>query len=120
MTLNKKHLIKSNSKLLNNFEWKDSNDDYYKLGDMTTQHLFFTFRMIWNHTAPKEMRINPYKRYYFSKFYTVQYMSDAVQAISFELSKRDDLKPYFKKCLDIIQEHLSIYFGTKRLKEKTK
>lgn len=98
--------------LIESFKWKDKKGNFHSPKDMSTQHLFFTFRMIWNHTAPEDMRIEPYQRYSFDDFYTAEYIADAIRAISSELSKREDLKPYFKKCLDIIKGHLNIYFGT--------
>jgi len=88
------------------FKWKDRQDNFYYPKHMETRHIFFTLLMIWNHVAPKEMQIEPFKRYTFGSFYTNEYMADAVKSLSAELKTRDDLTPYFIKCLKIIEGHI--------------
>lgn len=94
-----------------NWQWKDTNDNFHHPRDMETRHVFFTLRMIWNHVVPKEMQIEPFKRYRFSSFYTQEYMEEAVRVLSAELSTRNDLTPYYKKCIQIIVGHLNIWKG---------
>jgi hypothetical protein len=63
--------------------------------------------MIWNHSVPQDMRIIPYQPYKFGKFYTVEYMAQAVIHLNAELKTRRDLKPewikglvHIRKCLE--------------------
>lgn len=94
------NLVKSEyKKIVQRFKWRDKNGNCHNLEDMETRHLFFTLRMIWNHTVKECFRIEPYKAYQFSSFYAGKYMGDAVKAISGELAKRNDLTEYFKICL---------------------
>ena len=88
------------------FKWKDQRNNCHAPTDMETRHIFFTLRMIWNHAVPKDMQIKPFKRYRFTSFYTNEYIVKAIRALTAELFKRDDLTPYFKKNLAIIQGHL--------------
>ena len=81
------------------FLWKTQDGDRHLISDMSTKHLFFTIRMVWNHSRPLEDRIEPYRRYYFSRYYTEKYIQDAVRFMLFELSSRNDMTPYFMKCL---------------------
>jgi len=105
--------IVNNDYLCKNFQWLDREGVYHYPKDMETKHIFFTLRMIWNHSAPEYMRIEPYKRYSFGSFYTPTYIKTTVVNLCEELSKRTDLQPYFVKCLNIIKSHLNNF-----LKEK--
>lgn len=88
------------------FKWKDQLGKFRHPDKMGTEHIFFTLRMIWNHSAPKHLRITPYKRYKFGPFYTSHYMKQAVKALTIELSRRTDLKPYHLDCLKKITKSL--------------
>jgi len=58
---------------------------------MSTHHVFFTWLMIWNHSAPKELRIKKGNRYGgFPAFYTPTYMLDAFANLYWELKRRQD------------------------------
>lgn len=96
----------NNLSLTKPFEWRDQHGNFHKITEMKTKHLFFTIRMIWNHSAEKHHRIEPYKRYRFPDFYTREYIKQAVSAMSRELNNRDDLTPYFIKCLRHISDCL--------------
>lgn len=81
------------------FKWRDRRGQFHYPKDMETRHLFFTVRMIWNHTVPDMYQIKPFERYNFSSFYTSFYMGQAVRNILSELSTRNDLTDYYIKCL---------------------
>lgn len=81
------------------FLWRDRMGTYHKPEDMTTQHLFFTVRMVWNHVCPVRLQIHPFKQYNFSSYYTDEYLKKSVYVLSRELSTRSDLTPYFKRCI---------------------
>ena len=99
------NLSKHTKNKLTHFMWKDSKEIFYRPEDMKTKHIFFTLRMIWNHAVPKDMQILPYKKYSFGSFYTKEYIKRAIKDLLSELSKRDDLTPYFKKCLTLMLKH---------------
>lgn len=79
------------------FQWIDKNNDRHYPKDMSTHHVFYTLLMIWNHSAPEDMKIHPYKRYTFSSSYTSEYMANAVKSLMIEFSKRDDVEIYLHK-----------------------
>ena len=102
-TFEKEHVSETQisdwSKQMAAFEWRDRKGEMHQVQDMDTKHLFFTLRMIWNHSAPITMVIHPYTRYDFEPYYTAGYMGAAVRVMFSELILRRDLTPYFKKCL---------------------
>ena len=89
------------------FRWKDQHDVYKTPQEMDTHHLYFTLRMIWNHSVPPNMRMLPYQPYSFGKFYTFEYMGEAVKHIYRELKTRKDMRPewikglvHIRKCIE--------------------
>lgn len=60
---------------------------------METRHLFYTVRMIWNHTMPVQAQTATFKRYAFGPRYTKEYMLEAIRAMVPELGTRTDLTP---------------------------
>lgn len=92
------------------FRWIDQHGEEHCVKSMSTQHLFFSLRMIWNHSAPIEMRIEPYKRYYIRR--SPEYLAEAVKHLVTELNTRKNLTPYFKKCLAHMDKCLNNYFRT--------
>jgi len=71
------------------FKWRDRHGEYHDIQSMETRHLFYTLRMIWNHTMP--LKFVPFRQYSFAPFYTVEYMTDAVRNIVPELWNRKDM-----------------------------
>lgn len=76
-----------------NFKWKTKNNQFLLPRKMETRHLFYTLRMIWNHTMPEQARLNPYRHYRFGDFYSIEYIQKAIINIGRELLGRDDLTP---------------------------
>lgn len=75
--------------------------------EMETRHLFFTFRMIWNHSMPPEWEVGyNVKRHEFGKRYTPEYMKQAVAQIGRELATRTDIDPLWQDELDQMAEFL--------------
>lgn len=87
------------------WQWRDKRGFFYCPYDMQTRHLFYTFRMIWNHSMPDEVRIKPYQHYVFSSFYTPEYMKEAIRFMGHELFKRTDIKPQWRNELDFMASH---------------
>lgn len=73
------------------FHWVDKKGVSHLPKNMSTMHLFYTLRMIWNHTMPGHMRTHDYTHYSFGPAYTVQYLMDAIRALMTELACRKDL-----------------------------
>lgn len=73
------------------WKWRDRQGYFHEVFDMKTSHLFFTLRMIWNHTMPEDVKLKPYRCYNFSAYYTNKYMKEAIFNIGAELFKRTDL-----------------------------
>lgn len=88
-----------------NFKWRDRKGGFHDVAEMKTSHLFFTVRMVWNHSAPESLRITPFKQYDFGSFYTDEYIVEAVRVIASELSGRNDLTDYFKSCLKFMADN---------------
>jgi hypothetical protein len=103
-------LYSSEVESLGEFKWRDKFGNALSLKDMTTQHLFFSLRMLWNHNTPEEWRIYPYTVYNLSNMER-SYVNEAVIALLAELEKREDLTPYFKKCMRIMYERIEQYQG---------
>ncbi len=75
--------------------------------EMETKHLFYTFLMIWNHSAPKKLRIWEKRKYDFGPHYTPEYMFEAFKNMLFELTKRKDLGPKMLAVLQTIESNFS-------------
>lgn len=73
------------------FIWRDRNHSIHHPEIMSTDQLFYTLRMVWNHHMPEEAKLHPYYRYTFDDFYTDAYLTDAINAFTAELTKRAHL-----------------------------
>lgn len=87
------------------FVWRQTGGDFIAPADMRTGHLFNTLKMIWNNSAPFEMRLHPIRLYHFCGYYTVDYMTQAVKALVAELAVRD-LTGHQANQLLCIRQHL--------------
>jgi len=76
------------------FKWRDRKGGMHSPADMGTAHVFFTLRMIWNHSAPEHLKLRPFRQYTsFGAHYSPDYMRRAIKALVAEASGRDDLRP---------------------------
>lgn len=92
--------------LATEFKWRDQRGRFHPIKEMETSHLFFTFRMIWNHSMPAEARVgNRIQRYSFPSFYTTSYMREACLNIYPELDKRTDLAPFMRRELEDMRRY---------------
>ena len=75
------------------WRWRTSRGEFMLPSSMATEHLFYTLRMIWNHTMPPHLQVgHNIRRYKFGAFYTAEYFTNAIRSICCELSTRE-LKP---------------------------
>jgi len=89
------------------FAWRDSRGVFHAIDQMETRHLFYTLRMIWNHSVPEyaETR-SPHQRYRFGRWYTPERMGEAVRWMMPELRERTDLEPEWRQDLLWMQSWL--------------
>jgi len=80
------------------FRWKAQSEGKLRVKDMETKHLFFSLRMIWNHSAPDRERVPPYRPWQLSSAAS-DYWKTALKELHFELMSRTNLEPYFKRVL---------------------
>ena len=99
------------NKVTKTFLWRTRNKEMLHPSVMETNHIFFTIRMIWNHSAPEQYRIEPYQRYDFGSFYTNEYIKEAIPILATELCKRGKLSPYFTRCLNYMYAHYQDIYG---------
>lgn len=60
--------------------------------EMKTSHLFYIIKMIWNHSAPENLKFKPYTRYVFDcKIYTDEYIKKIFPVLLHECVGRKDL-----------------------------
>lgn len=76
------------------FVWRTQDGEELRPAEMRTTHLFYTVRMVFNHTAPACYRIPLCKLYAFNM--PPDYLRAAILAIVLELKKRpaSDLAPW--------------------------
>lgn len=72
--------------------WRQQHGREIAPADMDTRHLFYTMRMIWNHSMPEAMHVGEdIKRYRFGSRHPPSYMQQAIVHIGAELFDRTDL-----------------------------
>lgn len=79
------------------FKWKPNGAEEIAVSEMETRHLWFTLKMIWNHTMPEQHKFHPYKKYAFGPRYTTEYMLEAVSEILKVLKDRKDIQKNWLK-----------------------
>lgn len=80
------------------FKWRDQRGREHRVKDMSTTHLFYTLRMIWNHSMPTDAQVGiDIRRYTFPPFYTHAYMRQACALMFEELGTRTNLPVHLKK-----------------------
>lgn len=90
------------------FQWRDRTGQLHLIKRMETRHLFYTLRMIWNHTMPASARL-PGNLYSLGPTYTRDYMLKAIEAIVPELATRNDMTKdwvrQLQKMIDWLSKH---------------
>ena len=85
------------------FKWRDKRGGFHKPSNMQTRHVYYTLRMIWNHSAPDYARVTPYRHYtHFNEYYTPEYMGRTVKAMFAEIQTRNDPQPHMQAGLSTI------------------
>jgi hypothetical protein len=100
-----KHVVKKDVHI-----WKDRFNVNHIIEQMETRHLFYTVRMIWNHSAPKELKLRPYQKYNFSEFYSHDYIAGCIRNMLTELLCRSDIKFSWRQEVEFM---IGVATGTK-------
>lgn len=79
----------ASKEVANTFRWKPRQEPEIAVADMSTRHLFFTVRMLWNNFMPDPARVGDVRLYRFGSHYTREYMADAIRAMVPELERRE-------------------------------
>lgn len=88
------------SALVPGWQWRAREGDLVPAA-METRHLFYTLRMIWNHTMPAHMTVGGnVKRWRFGDRHPMDYMGEAVVQVGAELFRRRDLAPWQRDQLE--------------------
>jgi hypothetical protein len=99
------HITTAQAYDVETFAWRDRTGQWHLVKRMETRHLFYTLRMIWNHTMPASARL-PGNLYSFGPTYTRKYMIDAISAIVPELAQRKDMTPDWTAQLERMKDWL--------------
>ncbi|WP_103035669.1 hypothetical protein [Castellaniella caeni] len=87
-------LIKEQQRLQPGWAWRTRQGDHVQPRDMETRHLFFTLRMIWHNTMPRDAWVMAApKLYRFGPSYTNEYLLEGIKHLTAELSARRDMQP---------------------------
>ena len=91
---------------MNTFRWRQRGGQLWLPADMSTQHLWFTLRVLWNHAVPDDRRLTPYRSYEFGPSYTTDYLDTAWLELGREIRTRKDMRPDWQKEFEWIQPYL--------------
>jgi len=81
--------------------WVDRYGHPHHIESMTDSHLYYTLRMIWNHSAPEEFKFRPYIKYCFYKeYYSPKRLKKLIPIMINEALSRASMKPEWKKDIE--------------------
>lgn len=94
--------------------WVTQDGEVMKFSSMKTSHLFFSIRMIYNHSVPWGYQVSHSKQYDMQNFSPKQRRESLTYLIT-ELSKRKDLEEWMKKQIQIMRDNIA-KLNTQQLK----
>lgn len=106
-------------KTADSFIWKTKDGRLLKPADMDTTHIFNTIKMLWNHTAPESMKIQPYIFYADISSWSHDKIRDAVINFAGEIINRKDLTIKQKSDFEIMLNHINLHYKIKVAGEKS-
>ena len=106
--IEKSDKLEKSDKVAKDFIWVDQTGISHTLESMTTHHVFYTIKMIWNHVVPPELQLKPFKQYNLGPQFTNKFCRRAVDALLAELKTRDDFWLYLNQ-INQIQENMIEY-----------
>jgi len=96
--------------LQSGWKWRGVGQTYFP-SEMTTTHLWFTLRMIWNHHAPQKCRFKEYKKY--SRIcLSKAYLKEAVRHLYYELLTRGDMPLHHQMELEWIKGFFAEHYAS--------
>lgn len=91
------------------FVWITHKGVRYTLPDMSTPHMFYALRMIFNHSIPPVFRIGgSFKRYDDVPQWTPEYRREALEVFAEELTRRGDLEENLQYQFEDIQANARV------------
>jgi hypothetical protein len=93
------------------FVWETDDGDFLCLSEMATKHLFYTLRMLFNHSVPPVFRIGwcPKNRHEGVFDWPADYREQAIRKIYHELTEhRSDLDPDLQEELDDMERNATV------------
>lgn len=90
---------------IDGMEWTTADGRTLRMTEMATTHLFFSVRMIWNHSVPEQMRFKPYRRWRFAR--PASYYAVKLRGLLTELALRDDLPGWMDRQLQEMAARLN-------------
>lgn len=78
------------ARLNGDFLWRTHRGDYVAVSGMDTNHLFYAFRMLFNHGVPPAFRVGGFIRRNDVFGWSREYKEQAFEALRNELIKRED------------------------------
>lgn len=90
---------------VSNFVWTTNDGLDMRVGAMRTGHIFNCVKMIYNHTVPEHLTINPYKKWDLSHM-SGRYRRVALTVFLRELAKSTDLGLWERAQLRVMPERL--------------
>ena len=93
--------------IVKSFRWKTHNKQELLVQEMSTQHIVYSLRMLWNHLAPDSLRIPGGKRWRGIDRMPADYLKESVRQFLLEAAQRNDLTVEHTSILQAIQKHLA-------------
>src|SRR5437762_14379094 len=72
---------------------------------MATEHLFYTLRMLYNHSVPPVFRVGQFKRHPNVFKWPLDYKTQAGQAMRAAFNKRNDIEDWMRNELDDMERN---------------
>ena len=91
---------------MDTFRWRQRGGQLWLPVDMSTQHLWFTLRVLWNHAVPKDRRLIPFRAYEFGPSYTAEYLDTAWLVLGKEILSRQAMLPAWQKEFEQLRPYL--------------
>jgi hypothetical protein len=82
------------------FRWESADGESFYPDEMATPHLFYSVRMLYNHSVAPFLRVGQFKRRAGVADWPVEYRTQAFAALLSELRKRNDYAQYRKHDLE--------------------
>lgn len=91
---------------MKDMRWVTQEGEVMKFSEMRTSHLFFSIRMIYNHSVPYGYQVSHSKQYDMSQF-PPDRRREALTYLITELSKRKDLDEWMVRQIQTMRDNIA-------------